>query len=113
MRLATLTLSTHDLERARAFYAAKLGFQVIEDDSQSFVVDAGGVRLHVDRSVAVARAPLSRSEPRLVFDTDELTARCHALRDLGISVEGPRQTGNGAFAQLSDPDGHPIELWEK
>jgi catechol 2,3-dioxygenase-like lactoylglutathione lyase family enzyme len=115
MRLDTLTLTTRDLTRSRAFYAAKLGFPVVEDrDGESFVVDAGGIKLHVDRTIAdLKRAPLSHSEPRLVFDTVDLTDRCRTLRDLGVSVEGPRSADRGAFAELSDPDGHPIVLWER
>jgi catechol 2,3-dioxygenase-like lactoylglutathione lyase family enzyme len=113
MRLDTLTLTTKDIARARSFYAAKLGFRVLEDqDGQSFVVDAGGVKLHVDKDGT--RSPLARAEPRLVFNTVELAARCTQLRDLGVSVDGPRSAGlDGHFAELSDPDGHPIVLWER
>jgi catechol 2,3-dioxygenase-like lactoylglutathione lyase family enzyme len=113
MRLDTLTLTTRDLGRARAFYTGKLGFPILEHDEQSFIVDAGGVKLHVDRAFDLARAPLVHPEPRLVFDTDELQARCLKLRDLGVSVEGPRAGARGQFAELSDPDGHPIILREK
>ncbi len=113
MRLATLTLTTKDVARSRAFYSAKLGFRVLEDqDGQSFVIDAGGVKLHVDKDGT--RSPLARAEPRLVFDTSDLPARCMQLRDLGVSVDGPRAAGGGGhFAELSDPDGHPIVLWER
>jgi len=37
-----------------------------------------------------------------------LALRCMALRDLGISVEGPVH----GRAELADPDGHPINLVE-
>jgi len=114
MRLDTLTLTTRDLPRSRAFYTGKLGFRVVEEAGESFVVDAGGVRLHVDRVFSdVARSPLSFSEPRLVFDTEDLLARCRTLRDLGVSVDGPRRAERGTYAELSDPDGHPIVLWER
>jgi catechol 2,3-dioxygenase-like lactoylglutathione lyase family enzyme len=118
MRLDSLTVTTKDIARSRAFYAAKLGFKVVEErEGTSFVVDAGGVKLHVDRDGA--RSPLARAEPRLVFNTDGLSARCTALRDLGVSVDGPRAIEGGAggggvaFAELSDPDGHPIVLIER
>ena len=111
MRLDTLTLTSKDIARSRAFYSAKLGFRVLEDDETGFVIDAGGVKLQVGRNGA--RAPLAQAEPRLVFDTKELAARCLQLRDLGVSVEGPRRGERGHFAELSDPDGHPIVLWEK
>jgi catechol 2,3-dioxygenase-like lactoylglutathione lyase family enzyme len=108
MRLSTLTLTSRDLARSRAFYSGKLGFRVLQDvDGQSFVLDAGSVMLTVDRDGA--RVPLTQAEPRLVFHTDGLAQRCTTLRDLGVSVDGPR---NGK-AELSDPDGHPIILMER
>jgi hypothetical protein len=56
-----------------------------------------------------ARSPLDAAEPHLVFRTQALVERCLLLRDLGVSVEGPVR----GRAELSDPDGHPITLWEK
>jgi catechol 2,3-dioxygenase-like lactoylglutathione lyase family enzyme len=107
MQLDGLTLTARDLERSRAFYTKKLGFALVEEGERSFVVDAGGVRLQVARDGA--RSPLDAAEPRLVFRTAALSQRCLALRDLGVSVEGPTH----GRAELSDPDGHPITLWEK
>ncbi len=106
MQLEALTLTARDLDRSRAFYAEKLGFAVVEESERAFVVDAGGVRLCVAKDGV--RSPLDASEPRLVFRTRQLALRCMALRDLGISVEGPVR----GRAELSDPDGHPINLVE-
>ncbi len=106
MQLEALTLTARDLERSRAFYAKKLGFAVVEESERAFVVDAGGVRLVVARDGA--RSPLDAAEPRLVFRTSGLATRCRELRDLGVSVEGPVR----GRAELSDPDGHPINLVE-
>lgn len=120
MRLETLTLVTRDLPRSRSFYSAKLGFPVVEDrDGEWFIVDAGGIKLHVDRLMMqrspLQRAPLENAEPRLVFHTSDLRARCLELRDRGVSVEGPLTTPGAAtsYAQLADPDGHPIVLMER
>ena len=115
MRLETLTLITRDLPRSRSFYSAKLGFPVVDDlDGEWFVVDAGGIKLHVDRAV-MNKAPLENSEPRLMFHTSDLRARCMELRDRGVSVEGPLASPGaaGIYAQLADPDGHPIVLMER
>ena len=107
MRLSTLTLTSRDLLRSRAFHTMKLGFKLIDELSgKCFVVDAGGVNLRIDAEGA--RSPLAAAEPRLVFESKGLAERCMLLRDLGVSVEGPR---NGR-AELSDPDGHPITLVE-
>jgi catechol 2,3-dioxygenase-like lactoylglutathione lyase family enzyme len=115
MRLETLTLSTRDLPRARSFYSAKLGFPVVDDrDGEWFIVDAGGVKLHVDQT-AVQKTPLQNAEPRLVFHTSDLRAQCTLLRDRGVSVDGPLASpgATGLYAQLADPDGHPIVLLER
>ena len=115
MRLQTLTLVTRDLPRARSFYSAKLGFPVVEDrDGEWFIVDAGGIKLHVDRAL-VHKAPLANVEPRMVFHTSDLRARCLELRDRGVSVEGPLSAAGeqSVYAQLADPDGHPIVIMER
>jgi catechol 2,3-dioxygenase-like lactoylglutathione lyase family enzyme len=113
LRLETLTLSTRDLGRARSFYSSKLGFPVVDDEEgQFFVVDAGGVRLHVDRTL-VRSARLENAEPRLVFHTGDLQTRCLELRDAGVSVEGPLAQSGRIYAQLADPDGHPIVILEQ
>src|SRR5688572_5658290 len=109
MRLDTLTLTSSNLARSRAFYNGKLGFRVLEEGDGGFVVDAGGIKLQVGRNGL--KTPLALAEPRLVFDTKELAQRCMQLRDLGVSVDGPRRAAEGQFAELSDPDGHPIVLW--
>jgi resuscitation-promoting factor RpfA len=111
LRLDTLTLTSGNLARSRAFYNGKLGFRVLEDSDSGFVVDAGSVKLQV--GTVGNRSPLSQAEPRLVFDTRDLAQRCLRLRDLGVSVDGPRRADEGHFAELADPDGHPIVLWEK
>jgi catechol 2,3-dioxygenase-like lactoylglutathione lyase family enzyme len=113
MQLEALTLTARDLKRARQFYAGKLGFTVLVESERSIVLDAGGVFLQLASDGA--RAPLDASEPRLAFRTTDLWQRCAALRDLGVSVEGPLQNegGEGRHAELRDPDGHPITLWEK
>jgi catechol-2,3-dioxygenase len=111
MELEALTLAARDLKRSRAFYAGKLGFPVLRESERSFVVDAGGVRLQI--AADLERAPLDASEPRLSFRTTDLSRRCMKLRDLGVSVDGPMPTPDGESAELSDPDGHPITLWER
>jgi len=107
MQLQALTLTARDLDRSRAFYTRKLGFAVVEESERSFVVDAGGgVRLVIARDGG--RSPLDAAEPRLVFRTTALVQRCLALRDQGVSVDGPVR----GRAELADPDGHPINLVE-
>lgn len=49
----------------------------------------------------------------LNFRVANLKAMAQQLRNAGIEVyEEPEQQPNGWFAQLNDPEGNPIELWE-
>lgn len=47
------------------------------------------------------------------FRVRDLGAMVQQLRAAGIEVEvDPETYPNGVFAQLSDPEGNPIQLWE-
>lgn len=115
LRLQSLGLTTRDLGRAKAFYCGKLGLPVVEETSGRLTLDAGGVRIAV--VLDGARPPLGHVEPKLSFHVDALMHRCMVLRDRGVSVDGPlvAEGPNGStrrYAELSDPDGHPIVMYE-
>lgn len=47
------------------------------------------------------------------FRVSDLAAMVAQLRAAGIAVEvDPETYPNGVFAQLADPEGNPIQLWE-
>lgn len=47
------------------------------------------------------------------FRVRDLAAMVAQLRAAGIAVEvDPETYPNGVFAQLADPEGNPIQLWE-
>jgi glyoxylase I family protein len=47
------------------------------------------------------------------FRVRDLDAMVTQLRDAGITVESHTQTyPNGRFADLIDPEGNPVQLWE-
>jgi glyoxylase I family protein len=47
------------------------------------------------------------------FRVRDLTAMVAQLRAAGIEVQvDPETYPNGVFAQLADPEGNPIQLWE-
>ncbi len=47
------------------------------------------------------------------FRVRDLDAMVSQLRAAGIAVDvDPEVHPNGVFAQLADPDGNPIQLWE-
>lgn len=47
------------------------------------------------------------------FRVRDLDAMVAQLRDAGITVEPHEETyPNGRFAELTDPEGNPVQLWE-
>ncbi len=47
------------------------------------------------------------------FRVDDLTAMAERLRAAGIEVaEHDQEYPNGRFAELADPEGNRIQLWE-
>jgi hypothetical protein len=56
---------------------------------------------------------LSRSGWGINFRVDDLDAMVKQLHAAGIEVEvDAEQYPNGRFAQLSDPEGNAVQLWE-
>jgi predicted enzyme related to lactoylglutathione lyase len=48
------------------------------------------------------------------FRVRNLDAMVAQLRAAGISVDvDPKPYPNGRFARLNDPEGNPVELWER
>ena len=105
-RDAIVSFAVRDLDRARAFYADRLGFRVLRDEAGEFVmVDAGGVALCLD-------LPRGKRRPRgggttLILRERDIAGRCRALRRGGVAfVRGGRAPRN--WISLRDPDGHEI-----
>ena len=47
------------------------------------------------------------------FRVDDLAAMVEQLRDAGVVVEvDPETYPNGTFADLHDPEGNPVQLWQ-
>ena len=95
-----------------AWYSEHLGVDPIPSDygQQPWTQQAG----------ATAFAPMASDDPTLAgrafglnFRVDDLDAMVAQLRAAGIEVEvDPTEYPNGWFAQLSDPEGNAIQLWE-
>jgi catechol 2,3-dioxygenase-like lactoylglutathione lyase family enzyme len=109
-----------DLERAKDFYAGKLGLEVLEEDEGVGVVkyDAGGILLSTH--LVETQANASRREhmdvarsSALVFLVPDVRSQYQRLQQAGISFETPVTDGEiGAIARFRDPDGHVFYLYE-
>lgn len=111
-RYSFVTVTTENLERARAFWVSALGFPVTEEQiGQFFMVNAGGLRLCIDLADETHQA--GSSDPILGFKVASLQAALDALAQHGIKSERePVSTTKGAWTEIRDPDGRIVILTE-
>lgn len=109
-----------DLDRARAFYAEKLGLPVVEATSAVLVLDCHGTALRVTRADTVARAGYTV----LGWTVGDLR---ETLEDLKLSSVAARQydrldqselgiwrsPAGARVAWINDPDGNILSLTQR
>jgi len=105
-----------DIDRAREFYAEKLGLQLTMDEPDYLILDVGGPMLIVE-----ALDPDDPEAAELVgrfagisFKVDDIGATYTALSAKGVEFTAPPETQpwGGTLAHLSDPDGNELTLVE-
>jgi catechol 2,3-dioxygenase-like lactoylglutathione lyase family enzyme len=111
-RYAFVTIATSDLARAREFWVHGLEFPVTEEQTgQYFIVNAGGLRLCVDRADESHQA--GSTDPILGFKVASVSDTLVALAKRGIKcTHEPTTTSKGAWAEIREPDGRFIILTE-
>ncbi|MBD2089919.1 VOC family protein [Microcoleus sp. FACHB-1515] len=112
-------------DRSKRFYTEVLGFAVLAEtyraERQSYKLD-----LRVSDAVAIElfsfpQPPDRPSRPEacglrhLAFAVADLDAACDELRSQGIAIEPVRvdELTNKRFTFFQDPDGLPLELYER
>jgi predicted enzyme related to lactoylglutathione lyase len=110
-KLSTIPVS--DQDRAKAFYVAALGFEVVVDQQ------AGPMRwLQGAPKSAQAGFTLTSGQPGftpgtargIILETADLDGDCGALAEAGVEVEGPADRPWGREATVTDPDGNRLIL---
>ncbi len=112
-QLRTITVFVSDQDRAKAFYADLLGFDVRGDqvagDNRWLEVAPGG-----GGTAIVLHRPFPGMSPGasqgVILETDDLDADCAALADAGVAVDGPNDLPWGRQATFADPDGNGFVL---
>lgn len=112
-QIRTMTVFVSDQDRARAFYADVLGFdvradQVVGDNRWLEVAPPkGGSTIVLHRPFPGTSAGTSQG---VILETDDLDADCAALARAGVSVDGPQDLPWGRQATFTDPDGNGFVL---
>lgn len=110
-----------DVERALTFYTQTLGFRLDMQNLPAFgQVSVGGLKLILSGPGASGSRLLPdgrQQEPggwnRVVLQVEDLPVRIADLKQAGVRLRNEMEVGpGGKQAQIEDPDGNPIELFE-
>jgi catechol 2,3-dioxygenase-like lactoylglutathione lyase family enzyme len=112
MKFDHLNLPVGDLDRSRAWYVATLGLKVefeVPDRRTAALQDGEGFALFLQEKPSVAPNGVA-----LWFQVDDVDAIFAAWTARGVSfVHGPKKTFWGYGAELADPDGYLVRLWDE
>ncbi len=114
--VSAIRIFTHNLERARQFYAGMLELDEQSAEPDYVTFDLAGVDIVIERV-----APDDPEATRLVgrflaasFSVDNIVEVCRELAERGVSLLQPpeKQEWGGTLAFLCDPDDNVITLVE-
>ncbi|HKW08136.1 MAG TPA: VOC family protein [Candidatus Dormibacteraeota bacterium] len=117
--VAEATLPAKDLERAKTFYAERLGLTPVEENKTGVHFIVGGSRFRLFRSGGSA----SGSHTQLALTVGDINAQVAALRERGVSfeeydypnlktVDGIADLGYARAAWLKDSEGNLLGIAE-
>ena len=116
---ATVRYQVGDIERAVAFYTARLGFRTEKRTGTVFaVVSHGDLRLLLSAPGSVGARPMPDGRAqgpggwnRIVLYVDDLASSVHALETARVRLRSAIEVvPGGKQVLIEDPDGNPIEL---
>lgn len=112
-RYTFVMVSTRNLASARRFWVQQLGFPITEErPGESFIVDAGGLRLWIDLKESDERA-VRGPDPAIGLKVRSVQMVLDALAARGLTEKSePLSANTGSYAIIHDPDGRPVVLTE-
>jgi glyoxylase I family protein len=121
MRIHGVRYIVRDVERSIAFYTQQLGFKLEQQQGTAFArISQDGLDLFLSGPGSSGARPLPdgrEAEPggwnRLVLQVEDLSSSMATLKQAGVRFRSDIVSGPaGRQAQLEDPDGNPVELFE-
>ena len=112
-RYTFVMVTTQNLVAARKFWVEQLGFPVTEErPGESFIIDAGGLRLWIDLKDSDENPPRG-SDPAIGLKVRSVEMVLNALAERGLTEKvEPLSAQTGLYTIIHDPDGRPVVLTE-
>jgi catechol 2,3-dioxygenase-like lactoylglutathione lyase family enzyme len=113
VKLDHLTIFVSDEQRSRDWYVSHFGFRV-----EFEVPERNTVALQEDGDLTLflVREPINTSRPSciLTLQVVDVDATCRDLAARGVHIEKPPQKLEWGYgAELRDPDGYGVHLWDE
>jgi catechol-2,3-dioxygenase len=110
-----VALNVASLEVSAEWYARVLGFKVFHKWTRTWMIARDGLRIglfHRPDAVPVVDLDNARAITHFAFVTDAsgFERAQTELRTLGVTFEGPEDTGIANSIFFSDPDGFSVEI---
>ncbi|GEP97417.1 SMU1112c/YaeR family gloxylase I-like metalloprotein [Chitinophaga cymbidii] len=114
-----------DYERSKRFYTEVLGFDIMQETfraaRQSWKLDLSLQGVYIIELFSFPDPPPRPSRPEalglrhLAFEVDDVDAAVHALQAKQVSTEPVRvdELTGKRFTFFTDPDGLPLEIYER
>jgi len=124
-RIHHIAIICSDYEKSKDFYVNKLGLKVLSEfyraDRKSYKLDLAINELYQIELFSFENPPERPSRPEaqglrhLAFEVDDIEKEIEHLNGQGIITENIRidELTGKRFTFFSDPDGLPLELYEK
>jgi catechol 2,3-dioxygenase-like lactoylglutathione lyase family enzyme len=107
-----VTFTTRNLSRARAFYVDRLGFAVVKEEVDRFVmVNVGTFRLCIDR--ADDAHPAKGGGATLIFRVRNVAKTAKELDGKDVPYEQFTGARVGDYLEVADPDGYRLVFTER
>lgn len=113
IRLNHLSIPVSDHQRSRDWYVRHFGFRVEFEVPERATV---ALQDDSDFTLFVVRDPEGASRPTcgLTFQVDDVEQTFRQLRNVGVTFEkAPQKLFWGYGAELLEPDGYRIYLWDE
>jgi catechol 2,3-dioxygenase-like lactoylglutathione lyase family enzyme len=111
-RLDHLTLPVGDWQKSRDWYCRHLGFQLEREIAEAGIA---AIRDDADLTIFLQRGEAAHS-PMLAFtiQVDDVEEKYRSLSAAGVGfVHPPMKAFWGYGAELRDPDGYILRLWDE
>ena len=109
-RLDCVFYYVSDLDRAIHFYTIVLGFALdSRDDVARFRIDGLLFELVPTNTPELLSG---QGNARLTLEVKDIEVAVQSLRVKNVTVSDIHQVSNGRLAEMKDPDGNEIVLWQ-